>query len=137
NSPAELNGSWLSTCELLDADFPDGGYWTQLAVIDNGFISLVDQFFEDANCISPLPVTTTIEGFYSTGGDIVVSGMQATEIDLVATDLFGLSINFIEYDVISVDGNQLFLGLPTNERDGSSSSQRFNILDLDNPYTRQ
>ena len=132
-------GTWKSPCLLDDEDPLDIFNIIIEIIIDattiTGTVTIYDQ--ADTTCTAVL-MTENLDFTYTLGGNVTVDGSvagitTATKIDITDLNPPG----GIEYELIAISINKLYLGNTDGANDGSTDALRPTQLDGSEFFTRQ
>ena len=130
---AELNGTWSSTCFVNAASSIKVLYQ-----ISNGTVVAQGITYADTGC-NAVQMTETVNLSFSLGSAVSLSGgvagiRSATELNSTVTS--GIDTGLITYDLVAIQGDQLYLGDTDGFNDGSTPGLRPIQLDGDFPLVR-
>lgn len=146
-----LDGTWVQACLADDPDDAESEYSTGQSVFNGNMVTVTEMTYTDSGCtIAADPAVIVIESsFVFPGGTTTTALGDATHIDVTIesvtldgeplsdefSDLIGL--NDIEYDLVLIDNDMLYVGDTDGDLDGSTEALRPNALDTRLVMTRQ
>ena len=118
-----LEGSWLSSCKLIDSSVSSDSYDLMYDIIKltfkgNTFHSDI-KIFTDAGCnlAHPQVPNPTANGQFTTGKTFENSSkQQVTEIDTLITQFNGADFEISKFQVFLIQANKLYLSPDDNEK---------------------
>ena len=129
---AQLQGTWVQDCVADDIDNELTEYGRVSITFSGNTATTQFRSYTDAEC------TKRSDGFsegsivssYVLGDDVVTEdGTTATAIDTVTAIPFLNVVDQRGYDIIYINGDQLYYGLETDFLDGETPQTRYNKLD--------
>lgn len=153
----ELQGSWAKDCVLFDEEQPTAGFERSVVTVTGNEWVIDTKIFTDSNCVTPLPL-----GFLQLGDDFQSyanltrpDGAASTSVGAVpyvniafqrftiedeplAPAAAALNTPYVDYTIVYVDGNQMFLGdSEVPGQLGDTAATRSVTLDFEDPLVRQ
>lgn len=137
-SSARFNGNYATVC----AAFDDGFIWEISEVsIQDGIANIRNTEYDDSECTQPADVIELTASFALPGGNTntALGDADFLDITLETTSLNGVDEpieNDRIFSLILLDGNNLYLGLETDDPNGESADTRYDQIDQTRAYVR-
>ncbi|GAA3970025.1 hypothetical protein [Allohahella marinimesophila] len=126
-------GEWKGACTANPTPGGSSHYVDQYSFSESG-VDFRVEYYEDPDCTVQLSAgdNSTLRGEYTLGSPVTTAeGLAAREINFVFSELDGEAIGLEYQDLVTVDGNTLYLGTE------SETGSRTDSLNLEEPLLRQ
>ena len=132
----DLDGTWETDC-LVDAPFSV----SLVVTFNNGNADLSETEYADGACTMVMTVNSR-DLLFELGSAVMLDGAvagitSATQADVTITTPMIAETGNVDYDIIAIKGNSLYIGDSNGANDGSTLALRPTQLDAEYVFTKQ
>ncbi|WP_141731873.1 hypothetical protein [Oligoflexus tunisiensis] len=130
-----MEGTWLACLKEYDSKGNAiSSLTSSFQFATDGTLHSIFQYYKDTSCTEVDGEAYESEGTYTVGE---IDGKDFSALNLVYTGGNEDGTDSAWFTIVKVDGDKMYLGVESDELDGSTEEKRSQELDVENVWARQ